>query len=71
MKMALKTLSVGELRSPNSTARQHNRHQRKKAHALFSEHGIVVPIKSAKARKKSRLCKRWVKIILPRLTEIN
>jgi len=44
MKMALKTLSVGELRSPNSTARQHNRQQRKKARALFSEHGIVVPI---------------------------
>ena len=44
MKMVLKTLSVGELRSPNSTARQHNRHQRKKALALFSEHGIVVPI---------------------------
>jgi len=44
MKMVLKTLSVGELRSPNSTARQHNRHQRKKAHMLFSEHGIVVPI---------------------------
>ena len=44
MKMVLKTLSVGELRSPNSTARQHNRHQRKKARALFSEHGIVVPI---------------------------
>ena len=44
MKMALKTLSVGELRSPNSTARQHNRQQRKKSHALFSEHGIVVPI---------------------------
>jgi hypothetical protein len=34
MKMVLKTLSVGELRSPNSTARQHNRHQRKKARAL-------------------------------------
>ena len=30
MKMVLKTLSVGELRSPNSTARQHNRQQRKK-----------------------------------------
>ena len=44
MKMVLKTLSVGELRSPNSTARQHHRHQRKKARALFSEHGIVVPI---------------------------
>ena len=44
MKMVLKTLSVGELRSPNSTARQHNRQQRKKARALFSEHGIVVPI---------------------------
>ena len=44
MKMVLKTLSVGGLRSPNSTARQHNRHQRKKARALFSEHGIVVPI---------------------------
>ena len=44
MKMVQKTLSVGELRSPNSTARQHNRHQRKKARALFSEHGIVVPI---------------------------
>ena len=44
MKMVLKTLSVGELRSPNSTARQHNRHQRKKARALFSEHGIVVSI---------------------------
>jgi hypothetical protein len=44
MKMALKTLSVGELRSPNSTARQHNRQQRKKARLLFSEHGIVVPI---------------------------
>jgi len=44
MKMVLKTLSVEELRSPNSTARQHNRHQRKKAHMLFSEHGIVVPI---------------------------
>ena len=44
MKMVLKTLSVGELRSPNSTARQHKRHQRKKARALFSEHGIVVPI---------------------------
>ena len=44
MKMALKTLSIGELRSPNSTARQHNKHQRKKARALFSEHGIVVPI---------------------------
>ena len=44
MKMVLKTLSVGELRSPNSTARQHNRHQRNKARALFSEHGIVVPI---------------------------
>jgi len=42
--MALKTLSVGEVRSPNSTARQYNRHQRKKARALFSEHGIVVPI---------------------------
>ena len=44
MKMVLKTLSVGELCSPNSTARQHNRQQRKKARALFSEHGIVVPI---------------------------
>ena len=44
MKMVLKTLSVGELRLPNSTARQHNRQQRKKARALFSEHGIVVPI---------------------------
>ena len=44
MKMALKTLSVGELRSPNSTARQHNRQQRKKARALYSEHGIIVPI---------------------------
>ena len=44
MKMALKTLSIGELRSPNSTARQHNKHQRRKARALFSEHGIVVPI---------------------------
>ena len=44
MKMVLKTLSVGELRSPNSTARQHNRNLRKKARALFSEHGIVVPI---------------------------
>ena len=44
MKMVLKTLSVGELRSPNSTARQHNRQQRKKTRALFSEHGIVVPI---------------------------
>lgn len=44
MNMVLKTLSVGELRSPNSTARQHNRQQRKKARALFSEHGIVVPI---------------------------
>ena len=44
MQMVLKTLSVGELRSPNSTARQHNTMQRKKARALFSEHGIVVPI---------------------------
>ena len=44
MKMVLKTLSVEELRSQNSTARQHNRQQRKKARALFSEHGIVVPI---------------------------
>jgi ParB-like chromosome segregation protein Spo0J len=44
MKMVLKTLSVGELRSPNSTARQHNRQQRKKVRVLFSEHGIVVPI---------------------------
>jgi hypothetical protein len=44
MKMVLKTLSVGELRSPNSTARHHSRQQRKKARALFSEHGIVVPI---------------------------
>ena len=44
MKMVLKTLSVEELRSLNSTARQHKRQQRKKARALFSEHGIVVPI---------------------------
>jgi DNA modification methylase len=44
MKMVLKTLSLGELRSPNSTARQHSIKQRKKARALFSEHGIVVPI---------------------------
>ena len=42
--MVLKTLSVGEIRLPNSTARQHNRRQRKKARLLFSEHGIVVPI---------------------------
>jgi hypothetical protein len=44
MKMVLKTLSIGELRSPNSTARHHSRQQRKKLRALFSEHGIVVSI---------------------------
>ena len=31
-------------RSPNSTARQHNMRQRKKARALFLEHGIILPI---------------------------
>ncbi len=44
MQMVLRTLSVGELRSPNSTARNHNRQQRAKARALFAEQGIVVPI---------------------------
>ena len=44
MQMVLRTLSVGELRSPNSTARNHNRQQRAKARVLFAEQGIVVPI---------------------------
>jgi DNA modification methylase len=44
MQMALRTLSVGELRSPNSTPRHHSKKQRTKARALFAEQGIVVPI---------------------------
>ncbi len=44
MQMVLRTLSVGELRSPNSTPRHHSKKQRAKARALFAEQGIVVPI---------------------------
>ena len=44
MQMVLRTLSVGELRSPNSTPRHHSRKQRAKARTLFAEQGIVVPI---------------------------
>jgi ParB-like chromosome segregation protein Spo0J len=35
---------LGSFAHQHSTARQHHRHQRKKAGALFSEHGIFVPI---------------------------
>ena len=44
MQMALRTLRVGELRSPNSTPRHHSKKQRTKARALFAEQGIVLPI---------------------------
>ena len=38
------SLSIGELRSSNSTARHHSPRQIQKAKHLFSEQGIVVPI---------------------------
>ena len=38
------SLSIGELRSSNSTARHHSPRQIQKSKHLFAEQGIVVPI---------------------------
>ena len=38
------SLSIGELRSSNSTSRNHSQAQIKKARHLFSKQGIIVPI---------------------------
>ena len=44
MKLTTCSLSIGELRSSNSTSRNHSQAQIKKAKHLFAEQGIVVPI---------------------------
>jgi len=41
MQMALRALSVGELRLPNSTPRQHNKKQRAKARALALSYRLI------------------------------
>ena len=44
MKLTTCTLSIGELRSSNSTSRNHSQAQIKKAKRLFAKQGIIVPI---------------------------
>ena len=44
MKLTTCTLSIGELRSSNSTSRNHSQAQIKKAKLLFAKQGIIVPI---------------------------
>ena len=44
MKLTTCTLSIGELRSSNSTSRNHSQAQIKKAKHLFTKQGIIVPI---------------------------
>ena len=44
MKLTTYTLSIGELRSSNSTSRNHSQAQIKKAKHLFAKQGIIVPI---------------------------
>ena len=44
MKLTTCTLSIGELRSSNSTSRDHSQAQIKKAKHLFAKQGIIVPI---------------------------
>ena len=44
MKLTTCTLSIGELRSSNSTSRNHSQAQIKKAKHLFAKQGIIIPI---------------------------
>ena len=44
MKLTTCTLSIGEVRSSNSTSRNHSQAQIKKAKLLFAKQGIIVPI---------------------------
>ena len=44
MKLTTCTLSIGELRSSNSTSRNHSQAQIKKAKRLFAKQGIIVHI---------------------------